>query len=343
MFDFDLLYKLTSASAPSSNEAQVRNIITSRLNELGIPASVSPDGSVAAVIKSNSQATGKLMLQAHTDEVGFMVKSHTDGGFLKLAPLGIRDSRLLTGRRVTVAGKNGPLSGFIGAIPIHLSKSGKKIPAYSDLYVDIGAESKEEAEAIAPIGSFGCFEANFETFGSDGKFIKSKALSGRTACAVLLETARYFTENSIPLPYDLYFAFSPRGKVSLSGGSALYSRICPDAVISLTAFEISRDSSISSVSGAALPLTEEKYALDASLTAQLRNAFNVAGKLHETAPVPASVECEYDIIRLKSAGARVSALKLPVKNRNTVSELMSCDVINGICETLVSVLPHIKI
>ncbi len=343
MFDFHLLHKLTSASAPSGYESRVRNIIVSRLNELGIHASVSPDGSVAAVIKSTSQTAGKLMLQAHTDEVGFMVKSHTDGGFLKLAPLGIRDSRLLTGRRVTVLGKDGPLSGFIGAVPIHLSKNGKKIPAYSDLYVDIGAESKEEAEAIAPIGSFGCFEANFETVGSDGKFIKSKALSGRTACAVLLETARYFTENSITLPYDLYFAFSPRGKVSLSGGSAIFSRIHPDAVMSLSAFEIPRDNSISSFSGVSIPLTEEKYALDASLTAQLRNAFNVAGKLHETAPVPASVECEYDIIRLKSAGARVSTLKLPVKNRNTASELMSCDVISEICETLSLILPHIKI
>ena len=126
MFDFDLLKNLACACAPSGFESSVCEIIISRLRNAGIRASLSPDGSVAVVIPSGTSSSGKLMLQAHTDEVGFMVKSHTDSGFLKLAPLGIRDSRLLTGRRVTVMGKNGPLHGFIGAVPIHLSKDGKR-------------------------------------------------------------------------------------------------------------------------------------------------------------------------------------------------------------------------
>ena len=212
MFDFSLLRRLATASSPAGNENAVREIIVSRLTELGLPASLSPDGSVASVIRSSDPSAQSLMLQAHTDEVGFMVKSHTEDGYLKLAPLGIRDSRLLTGRRVTVMGKNGLLSGFIGAVPIHLSKNNKKIPQYSDLYADIGTETKEEAEELAPIGSFGCFTSNFETFGADNGYIKSKALSGRAACAVLLEIAKHFSSQNTSLPFNLYFAFSPRGK-----------------------------------------------------------------------------------------------------------------------------------
>ena len=342
MFDFDLLKNLACACAPSGFESSVCEIIISRLRNAGIRASLSPDGSVAVVIPSGTSSSGKLMLQAHTDEVGFMVKSHTDSGFLKLAPLGIRDSRLLTGRRVTVMGKNGPLHGFIGAVPIHLSKDGKKIPAYSDLYVDIGAETKEEAEKLVRIGAFGCFEPNFEYFGSNNGYVKSKALSSRAACAVLLETARHFASHDNSLPYDLYFAFSPRGKLNLSGGSALYSRLSPDAVISLTAFEVPTDSSIVSQVGVAVPLLEEKYALDPSLSLQLRSAFSSAELLYETAPTSSKEECEYDLIRLKSVGARLAEIKLPVKNRNTACELMNIEMISSASRTLISALSQIK-
>lgn len=343
MFDIDLLRDLAAADAPSGFESSVRDIISTRLDSLGIHSSTSPDGSVAAVIPSRSRSRGKVMLQAHTDEVGFMVKSHTDDGFLKLAPLGIRDTRLLTGRRVTVCGKNDLLHGFIGAVPIHLSKNGKKIPSYSDLYVDIGAESKAEAESIAPIGCSGCFKSDFLTFGTNGAFIKSKALSGRAACAVLLTVAEHFAGDGNELPFDLCFAFSPRGKLTLSGGSALYSRIRPDFVISVTAFDVPSDESVISHSGVAVPLFEEKYSFDASLASALRHTLASFGKAETPAPTAAKDECEYDLIRLKSAGARLAAVKIPVKNRNTACEVVSRDAVNTACELLCRALPQLEL
>lgn len=69
MFDLDLVKRLALTAAPSGNEAPVREIIAARLSELGIRHSVSSDGSLAAVIPSGSSPKGKLMLQAHMDEV----------------------------------------------------------------------------------------------------------------------------------------------------------------------------------------------------------------------------------------------------------------------------------
>lgn len=341
MFDFNLLKELSVAVAPSGFESHVREIIFSRLREYGIRHSVSPDGSVAAVIPSKNNSYGKLMLQAHMDEVGFMVKSHTDEGFLKISPLGIRDSRLLTGRRVTVIGKNGPLCGYIGAIPVHLSKGDKKIPSYSDLYVDIGAVSKSEAESLAPIGCGGCFSDDFLLFGSGNSYVKSKALSARASVAILLAAAEAFADGS--LPYDLYFAFTPRGKLSLSGGASLYSRIKPDGVISVYGADIAKDVSIKDVSGIALPYLEEKYAFDRSLTSQLRENLPQEITLWEKAPTEAEAETEFDIIRLKAAGARVAAIKLPVKNRNTACEVMCMDTVKQACELLCTALPSLRL
>jgi len=342
MFDLDLLRTLATTDAPSGFESAMRDAITARLNKLGIRSSVSPDGSVAAVIPAKCASKGKLMLQAHTDEVGFMVRSHTADGFLKISPLGLRDTRLLTGRRVTVAGKDEDLNGFIGAIPIHLSKDGKKVPSYSDLYVDIGADTKAEAETAAPLGCAGCFKSNFEVIGTDGAFIKSKALSGRAACAVLLTLAEHFSSEENSLPYDLYFAFSPRGKLSLSGGAALYTRLRPDCVISVTSFEIPNDESISSHRGVAVPLFEEKYTFDLAVAGQLKDALGTSDKIEVTAPTPSADECEFDLIRLKSAGAKLCAVKLPVKNRNTACEVMSRDSVDTACDLLKNALPQLS-
>ena len=328
---FELLKRLSEVSAPAGYEAPVAEIIKAELDSLGIQHVTTPDGSLIGIMKSERSGAGRLMLQAHMDEVGFMVKSHRKEGHLSLTPLGITDTALLTGRRVVIHGSE-PFNGYIGAVPVHLS-NGKSVPDYEDIYVDIGASSEGTAKKAVPLGSFGSFRTEFESFGEDLGFVKGKALSSRIPCAVILDAIKKLTERSAHLPYDLYLAFTARGKLSLCSAGAVYRRIGADGVISVVGTDSmdtpsEKNSRLSLGQGIAVPLTEEKYSYDTEITSHLRRtAADSAMQLQNIAPIPKTKDTDYDLLRMKNAGARLGVIRIPVRYKNTPCEAAAkCDI-----------------
>ncbi len=122
--------------------------------------------------KGAKPAKTKLMLNAHMDEVGLIVTHIDNDGYLKFATVGGIDKRVLCGRSVIIG--NG-VHGVIGAKPIHLLNSeerGKAVPIH-DMYLDIGASSREEAEKVVHLGDSVCFDSLFDT---QNGMIRSRAL-----------------------------------------------------------------------------------------------------------------------------------------------------------------------
>ncbi len=324
---FELLKRLSEASAPSGYESPVAEIIKSELELLGIKHVTLPDGSVIGIIRCGKSDAKRVMLQAHMDEVGFMVKSHHKDGYLSLAPLGITDTSLLTGRRVIIHGEK-PFFGYIGAVPVHLSK-GKNIPDYSDIYVDIGTASGVYSENLVPLGSFGSFYTEFTSFGEDDTFIKGKALSSRIPCAVILEAVRSLFNISAKLSCDTYVSFTARGKLALCSAGAVYRRINADAVISIVGTD-SGDTPFKANpycilgSGVVIPTTEEKYTYDTYVTDCLKKAASKDDILIcDAPPIPKDKDTDYDLLRMKNAGAHLGAVRIPVRYKNTSSEVAS--------------------
>ena len=109
-------------------------------------------GNVIAV--KNSDAPFKLMLAGHCDQIGLIVQHIDDDGFLYIQPIGGWDPQMLVGQRVKVWADGGPLLGVIGRKPIHLltEEERKQVPKIKDLWLDIGAASKDEAAKLVRIG-----------------------------------------------------------------------------------------------------------------------------------------------------------------------------------------------
>ena len=219
-----LIKELTDLNGVSGNENEVREYIKSKINGLCDSIEVDTIGNIIAY-KKGSSGKLKVMLSAHMDEVGFMVSGYMEKGFLKFKSVGGIDSRILPGKRVVIGKKR--LKGVIGAKPLHQQspEEREKIAKIKDLYIDIGAETKEEAEKLAPLGEFVAFDSDYIELGKD--CIKAKALDDRVGCAVLMEVLKYNFE------FDLYACFTVQEEVGLRGAQVAAFKIMPDVALVL--------------------------------------------------------------------------------------------------------------
>ena len=204
-----LVKELCLLNGVSSGEDEVRDFLIQQARPYADHLRVDALGNLI-VFKRGEKATGsKLMLTAHMDEVGFIVKDITEEGYLKFAPVGGIDPRVVIGKRVSVGDRRVP--GVIGLKPYHLvsGEEEKTVPKFEDLTIDIGATSREDAEAVAALGDLVAFVSDAVEFGNG--MLKAKAIDDRVGCAILLQLLKE------ELPLDCTFVFSVQEEVGTRG------------------------------------------------------------------------------------------------------------------------------
>lgn len=218
------LEKLSNASAPSGYEGEVRKIILSEIKPYVDEVKVDKMGNIIAHKKGKGK---KVVLDAHMDEVGFIITSFNEDGTLKFDTLGNVNSRSIASRSVLIGKEKIP--GVIGLKPIHLQTSDerKKSIKCSDCCIDIGANSKEEAKRYIRLGDYAVCDVKFESLGEE--MLKGKAFNGRVGCAVLVDILKQDTN------IDLYGVFTVQQQVGLRGAYVAAYDINPDIVIALNA------------------------------------------------------------------------------------------------------------
>lgn len=236
---FGLLKRLSEAFGPTGCEHEVKEIIAAELEGLCDELYTDTLGSLIAVVRGSGD--GRLMLAAHTDEVGFMVTHIEDDGTIKFDAVGI-DPRVLCGRRVVIGNdpKNGAPErtrtvGIIASKPIHLQKGdeGSRANKIEDLCIDIGAKDKADAEKYVSPGDYGAFTTEFKALG--GGYYMGKAIDDRFGCAVMIETIKKLRADGITPAQNLYFAFTVREETGCSGARTAAFAINPDRAIVLEA------------------------------------------------------------------------------------------------------------
>ncbi|MBR1664259.1 MAG: M42 family peptidase [Ruminococcus sp.] len=209
----------------SGDEGQVREYILSQISDK-CEVSVDPLGSIIAFCKGKKRSGKKLLISAHMDEVGFIVRYITDDGYLKFSPVGGIDPRVVFGKRVFV-GKN-KIPGVVGGKVLHHlsgSEKSKAVP-FDKLYIDIGADSKEQALSAVSLGDSVCFEGGYSDM---GELLCAKAIDDRAGCAVMIDLIKEGVE------YDTYFTFVVQEEIGLRGSTAAAFTVDPDFAIVLEA------------------------------------------------------------------------------------------------------------
>lgn len=221
----DTVKTLCSLTGPSSFEGPVREYLRCRAEAAGAEAWTDGMGNLICVKKGAKAVPGKLMLCAHMDEVGLIVKRITDEGYLKFGCLGGIDRRVLIGKPVFVGEKRIP--GVIGLKAIHLTsiEERKKIPKLEELYIDIGARDGEDARRLTHPGDFAVFSEIMAEFGHG--MLKAKAIDDRIGCAVMIELLEK------ELPMEVTFAFTVQEEVGTRGAFGAAFSMTPELALIL--------------------------------------------------------------------------------------------------------------
>ncbi len=220
---FDTLKTLCAINGTSGREDAVREKILEMIDGKCDECKVDPMGNIIAFKKGKQPRAQKLMLDAHMDEVGFMITGYTEDGMLRFQTVGGIIPTVIIGRSVSV-GENGYI-GVIGTKPIHLQSQDERntvVPA-DKLYFDIGAENKEEVMKYVELGDTAYFVSDYVEFGDD--MVKAKAIDDRIGCAVMVELLQD------ELEYDTWFSFSVQEEVGCRGAAATTFTINPDIAV----------------------------------------------------------------------------------------------------------------
>lgn len=217
-----LIKELTMLNGVSGNEDEVRKFIKNNIEKYADEIKVDSIGNLIA-FKRGKAPRFKVMLSAHMDEVGFMVTGYGEGGTLKFRPVGGIDERILLGKKVLVGDRK--LPGVIGSKPVHLQERDERGTniKLKNMYIDIGAEKRDEAERLASLGEYIAFMSEYTELGEE--CIKAKALDDRVGCSVLMEALQE------SYSFDLYACFTVQEEVGLRGSEVAAYTVNPDLAI----------------------------------------------------------------------------------------------------------------
>ena len=219
----NLLKQLCALSGVSSWEDEVRDFIRNQAQPYADSIRTDAIGNLIVFKKGKKPTGNKLLLSAHMDEVGLMVKKIEDDGTLRFSSVGGIDRRVLLGKRVFVGEKRIPA--VVGSKPIHLTtkEDRKSVPKLDQLYLDIGAENREGAEQLVSLGDVATFDPEWMEFGNG--MLKAKAIDDRVGCAVLLTLLKE------ELPMDCTFVFSAQEEVGTRGAFGYAFSVKPEIAL----------------------------------------------------------------------------------------------------------------
>ncbi|MEN4007163.1 MAG: M42 family metallopeptidase [Methanobacteriaceae archaeon] len=222
----ELLKKLSNAPGVSGFEDEIRKIITDELKDHVDEIEADNMGNIIAVKKGRNSK--KIMLAAHMDEIGLMIRFIDKKGFIKFSKIGGINDQMLLNQEVIVHSKKGKILGVIGAKPPHRMKPAekKKVLEYENMFIDIGASSREEAEELISIGDPVTIKHEFSNL--RGNLVTGKAFDNRVGCYVLVEAMKRAKTSA-----TIYGVGTVQEEVGLKGAKTAAFKINPDMAIAL--------------------------------------------------------------------------------------------------------------
>ncbi|MFZ2499786.1 MAG: M42 family metallopeptidase [Methanosarcina sp.] len=224
-----LLEKFTNAHGISGSEDNIRDLLEMELEPYVDTIRKDVMGNLIATRKG---AGPSIMLAAHMDEIGLMVRYIDDNGFLRFVGIGGWFDQTLLNQRVIVHGKKGSIPGVIGSKPPHVMKDEdrKKPVKLEDMFIDIGAKDREDAENLGiEIGTTASIDREFVSL-ANGK-VTSKAFDNRAGVVILIEVMKRLSKHKIEA--NVYAVGTVQEEVGLKGAKTSAFGLSPNLALAL--------------------------------------------------------------------------------------------------------------
>ncbi len=192
---FAFLKRIVDTPGPSGYEQQVQKVYREYVREFSDDVQTDVMGSVIAT--KNAGARTKVMLAGHADEIGFQIRFISDDGFLYFGQIGGHDAMVAVGQRVHVHGSKGPILGVLGRKAVHLIEAAErdKAPKTDDLWIDIGAANKKEAQELVEIGDCVTYAQDLQML--QGDRATARSFDNKMGCFVVAEAMRLLHGKSL--------------------------------------------------------------------------------------------------------------------------------------------------
>lgn len=314
----ELLNTLLSTFGPSGREENICDVIRKSAEEYADEVTTDALGNLIVHKKGSGK---RIMLAAHMDEIGIVVTFIDDKGFLKFQPVGGLNKKDLLYRRVEF--KNGCV-GIIGSEPEN------KDSLYNNMYIDIGAKSREEAEEKVGVGDMAVFSGNMQM---QGNKVISKALDNRIGCYCLLEVlARVKNEN------DLYFVFTVQEEVGLRGAKTSAYGINPDMAVAVDVTDTgdtpkANEMAVSLGHGAAVKVMDSSVLCDSFVRTSLIECAK-ANNIKYQLEVMTEGGTDAGAISLTRSGVKTGGVSVPCRYIHSPAEMVDLDDVKAVIELL---------
>ena len=319
----DILFKLTRQNGVSGDEFCASKTAAAELEKYTSDVTVDDFGNVIANIGKRQEGKPHIMLDAHIDEIGFIVTYITDEGFLKISNCGGTDRRLLLAQQVEVICSDGQrIYGVTTSTPPHLETDEKKAPKLDDVFVDTGL-SKEKVEKIVSLGDRVIISN--EPCSLLGDRVTSKCLDDRAGVLTLIQSLDLLKNNFESLNCSLSVVLSSQEETGERGAKTAAYKVNPDMAIAV-------DVSFARVEG------DKKYTcgemgkgpmigVSPSLSKSMSNKFIQIAKTekipHQIEVMGGTTGTNADAIGVTRGGVKTVTVSIPLKYMHTPVEVIS--------------------
>lgn len=337
------LDELLLTPSPTGNERGIQRLIRDRMADVADTVDSDLHGNLMLGVHTDKKR--RVMLAGHCDQLGFLVKYISPGGYITLDSLGGNDYGVLLGERIIIYGREGPITGIVGRKPIHF-QTGQElstIPTLNNIWVDIGAHSFEEAQRHVRGGDYATLQLRIADLLGDR--IAAPGLDNKAGLWVCLEVIRRLAKEEINVA--VYAVSTVQEEIGTRGAQTATYELKPEIGIAVDTYQATDDPSglapqqHTPIRINAGPAIVTGPNVNPMLGHMLFESARRQNLLHQVVPIARGTGDCANIMQVSRGATAVASVGIPQRNMHTQVEVCSLDDIECCARLLVDVIKSI--
>lgn len=337
------LKALVEAPSPSGFEQPAQRVWRAYVAAYADEVRTDLHGNCIAV--KNKGGSPRILLAGHCDELGFMIKYINDEGFLFFDTIGGFDVGIIPGRRVHIHTKNGPVLGVLGKRAIHLMspEDRKKVPELHDLWIDIGAKDKKEAESLVSVGDPATYAVGFEQLRGD--LYTSRGFDDKAGSFVVAEVLRLLEGRRFA--GAVHAVSTVQEEVGLRGAHTSTYGVDPKVgvAVDVTHATDSPDMDkrkVGEIKLGAGPVISRGANINPVVERMLIQAAQEEGIPYQLEAAPRGTGTDANAIQLSRAGVATGLVSIPLRYMHTSVEVLSLQDLENVAKLLAAFVARVE-
>ena len=331
----EFLQQLIDAPSPSGYEQAVRRVWRETVSTFADDVRGDVHGNVIA--SRNPGGSPRLMFAGHCDELGLQINYVSDKGYLYFNTIGGHDPSLISGRRVIIHTQDGPVRGVTGRRAVHLTPRGKRGEAQKveDIWIDIGASDKAEAESLVRVGDAVTYELGMQPL-RNGLAV-ARAFDNKIGAWVVAEALRRI--DAAACKAEVVSVATVQEELGLRGATTSTFGIDPLVGVAVDVTHATDHPNVNKVTAGDVsldggPVITRGANVNPVVERLLMESAEALGMTVQVEAEPRGTGTDANAMQLSRAGVATGLVSVPLRYMHTPSEIISLDVANQAADLL---------